>query len=296
MKTLEKVVPLEKIKIKQTSFQIIILKVKSTKNSFDGKILGRSLFDWVAFACNGNKIKMYDFDGDNVLQFVKEKVDISFDYSVVLFSNTPLLDCEDIKNIKEYATYKQVDLCKLPSGYIVNNKKLTTIDNLQIDSVYSQNIDNFYIVENKKQFTFALKVLQNRINDFHIENGVEMLKPESVYIEPEVDIESGVIIYPNNSIKGSSKIYSNVILKDNNVIENSKIGIGSCCSGSVISNSVIGENVYISQFSTINNGLIGEGSVIGSNCVINNYNIDMNSKIKSFTILGEENDSDSGAR
>jgi bifunctional UDP-N-acetylglucosamine pyrophosphorylase/glucosamine-1-phosphate N-acetyltransferase len=127
-------------------------------------------------------------------------------------------------------------------------------------------------------------------------NDVEILKPESVYIEPEVDIESGVIIYPNNSIRGNSKIYEDVILKENNVVENSKIGVGSCCSGSIIKDSILGQNVYISQFSTINNSLIGDGCVIGSNCIVNNYKTNIDEKIKSFTKLGDEYDSNSGAR
>ncbi|MGN0960574.1 MAG: hypothetical protein ACI4PF_00070, partial [Christensenellales bacterium] len=185
-------------------------------------------------------------------------------------------------------------ICKLPVGYVVNNKYLLENENLNIDSLYSQNLDSFYIVENKKQYNYALEILQDRINTFHIDNGVDIKKPKSVYIEPEVDIASGVIIYPGNSLKGKTIIDKDVILKENNVIENSRVGKNSCISGSVINGSVIASNVYIASFCEINNGLIGNYSSIGSGVKINNYKIEDNSKIKPNTVLGEENDSDCG--
>ena len=72
-----------------------------------------------------------------------------------------------------------------------------------------------------------------------------------MYIEPEVDIESGSIIYPNNSLKGTTIIGNDVILKENNVIENTIINSGCCISGSNITNSKIGNHTYISSFSKL---------------------------------------------
>jgi len=181
MKVLEKVDVLQSVKLKQLKFQIIILKTKPTKNSFDGKLLGRSLCDWVMFACNGHKINVYDYDIKiNPLEFVKDKVFKEFDYTILLLSSTPLLEASDIKNIIEYSSIKMVNMCKLPTGYVINNNYILS-GNTQIDSVYSVNLDNFYIVENKKQFNYALKVLQDRINSFHMDNGVEIIKPSSVF-------------------------------------------------------------------------------------------------------------------
>ena len=61
---------------------------------------------------------------------------------------------------------------------------LKSQENLLVDSIYTQNADDFYLVENKSQFTYAFKILSERINNFHINNGVEILSPTSTYIEP----------------------------------------------------------------------------------------------------------------
>lgn len=288
---------LEKLKIKlktndSKKFGVIILKANPTKNSFNNQILGRELHDWVAFACGKLPIKFVNFDGkQNVLSLIREHIDMSYDYTIVLISSTPLIEERVVKEIINYACIKDINLCKLPVGYVIKNEYILNVETPSIDNLYSQNLDSFYVVENKKQFNFALEVLQGRINSFHMNNGVDIKKPNSVYIEPEVDIEGGVVIYAGNSLRGSSKISENVILKENNVINNSKIGKNACISGSVVESSIIASNVYVSSFCEIHNGLIGDFSTIGAGSKICNYKIPNNSKIRANSVLGEEDDS-----
>lgn len=297
MQVLEKLNIAINLKSEPKKFGVLILNCTPQTNSFKGEILGRSLTDWVAFACENLPIKVVEYKNkDNILKFVKDYVLPNIDYTIILLSTTPLLQGVVIDEIKQYCIIKDIGICKLPVGYVVNNKYILDNENCIVDSVYSQHIEDFYVVESKKQFGYALEVLQDRINSFHIGNGVDIRKPKSVYIEPEVDIDEGVVIYPNNSLKGNTKISKDVILKDNNVIENSKIGNNCCISGSVISGSIISSDVYISSFCDINNSLIGSYTTIGSGSKVNNYNINNNTKLAPNTVLGEEDDSNSGTR
>ena len=280
--------------LKSTTFGAIILHNEADKIS-GSTLLGRGLVDWVGFACGDIPKRVIRYEGKiNILQFVADKINTNYDYLIVLLSITPLISQSTIKEIIEYASIKDVTLCKLPVGYVIK-----TADFVQgkrdIDSVYSMNMDDFYLVENKRQLNHAVDVLQARINDFHASNGVEFKKPKSVYIEPEVDIAEGVVIYPNNSIKGASKIARGVILKENNVIEQSSIGTDACISGSVIHKSIIGDNVYIASFCEINNSLVGKDAIIDKGCKIANYNIAPSARIRANEVLGDTNDSDSRA-
>ena len=295
MKVLEKVEVLQSIKLNKPKFKVIILKVKPNSNSFNGQILGRSVSDWIVFACRDIKdVSVLDYDKKrSPIEFIREYLDDRFDYTLLLLSTTPLIENSDINTIIEYVSVKKSNLCKLPTGYVINNKYVIG-GGSDVDSIYSINIDNFYVVETKKQYSYALNVLQERINNFHSENGVDIIKPQSIYIEPEVDIESGVVIYPNTSLKGKSSIGKGVIIKENTVISDSKIGKNSCISGSVIDGSIVSQNVYISPFCEISNSLIGANTTIEKGAVIKNYNIDAESKINANTVLGESNDSNSG--
>lgn len=296
MEVISKLHILNKLDSYKKSFQVIILDCKPNKNSYNGKILGLSLTEWIKFSCGDLPIGSFKFDEKkNIIEFIKTIELNKSDYTIILLSKTPLISKQTIDNIMEYVSIKDSNLCKLPVGYVIKNNYLDS-DNLNIDSIYSQYIEDFYLVETKAQYNYAYSVLRDRINNFHLNNGVEIISPDKTYIEPFVDISDGVIIYPNNSLKGYSQISSNVILKENNVIDNSKIGSNSCLSGSVILNSVISSNVYISAFCEIKDSLIGKDSLISKGVSINKYKIDDNSKIPANTILGETNDSDSGIR
>lgn len=294
MKVAEKLIILPKKKDNKYKFQAIILEEKCSKNSYNGKILGRKLSDWVAFACNEVPFKKLQYDGKTaVVDFVKDHIDNTFDYTIVLLSKTPLLQSQTIKSIIEYCSIKDCQLCKLPVGYVVDNISIKTKD-LIVDSVYTQNLDDFYIVERKPEFVFAEDVWQERINSFHMSNGVEIIKPKSVLIEPEVDIASGVIVYSGNVLKGQTIIGKNTILKENNVIDNCRIGDECCISGSVITSSTLSDTVYVSAFCEITNSMIGQDSVIGGSSKINNITIQNKTKIAPNTVLGDNNDSDCG--
>ncbi len=297
------VLTLEQIKIKpiklniDKSFQVIILDKEPLKNSFNGKLLGRELKFWVKFACGNLPTQFLPYkDKDNILNIVRERIDRNIDYTIVLLSTTALLENSDILKLKEYAIYKGIKLCKLPVGYIVENKYLLDSNELKVDSVLTNDVDNFYIIETKKQYEYALGVLRSRINDFHIGNGVEIIDTSTTYIEPEVDIEEGVTIYPHATLKGNTLVSSGVTLKENSVIDNSTIGENSFLGGSVITGSKIGREVMISSFCEIRDSIVGDGSIVGGGSHISRTNIREKSNIKQNSVIGEANDSDSGLR
>lgn len=287
-------IKLKPIKINRNkTFSAIILNKLGTSD----KLLGREPKFWVKFACGDMPTRIVDYDGKTpVLDEAKKYVNLNTDYTFILLSSTPLLEGKDILTLKDYATFKGIGLCKLPVGYIVNNRYFLDATSYLIDSVYTGDIDNFYIVENKKQFKHALGVLQDRINTFHMENGVEIIKPSSVYIEPEVDIMAGVTIHPNVSLKGTTLVGEDTIIKDGAVIDCSEVGKNAFIGSSQISGCKIGANVCIASFCEIENSKVGEGATIDSHSSVHNYKVKKHEKIKSNSVLGDSNDSSSRAR
>lgn len=287
-------IKIKPIKInRDKTFSAIILNKLGACN----KLLGREAKFWVKFACGEIPTKIVDYDGKTpVLDEAKKYINPNTDYTFVLLSTTPLLEQKDIAILKDYAIFKGIGICKLPVGYIINNRYFLDGKSVTVDSVYTGEIDNFYIVENKKQCKYALSVLQDRINTFHMENGVEIIKPSSVYIEPEVDVLAGVTLHPNVSLKGTTTIGEGAIIKDGAVIDCSEIGNNSFIGSSIISGSKVGSNVCIASFCEIVNSKIGEGVTIDSHSSIHNYKIKKHEKIKSNSVLGDSNDSSSRAR
>lgn len=263
----------EILKEKEKIF-IIILKPSNNKL----KILNRQLHEWLSLA-----VKNFPF----VVLQIKENSDIkklisaylkNFEYTIVLYSYTPLITSETIDSIADYIIYKKINACKLSVGMAFKNSYFLQ-DKFEYDNIYLQNENDFYIVENIKQCNVAKNIIIQRINNYHIERGVNILNSNTVIIEPDVNIQSDVEICQNNTILGKTILRNNVILKENNVIENSLIESGVGISNSIVKNCKIGKNSLILPFCSLENVVVGENCTIASHNVLKDCKITNNSKI-----------------
>lgn len=110
--------------------------------------------------------------------------------------------------------------------------------------------------------------MQNRdlIVKRHLQNGVVIVDPHTVWIDPSVRIAAGVTIYPNNHICGNSEICEGAVLAPNNQISNSVIGARVRVDSSVVVDSEIGSETVVGPYAHIRGG-----SVIGCRCRIGNF-------------------------
>lgn len=92
----------------------------------------------------------------------------------------------------------------------------------------------------------ASKLMQRRINDNHMRNGVTLVNPENTYIDIDVKIGQDTVIEPGVMLRG------NTVIGDDCVIS----------SGSEIANSVIGERVHVGN-SSIFESKVGDDVQIG---------------------------------
>ena len=80
-----------------------------------------------------------------------------------------------------------------------------------------------------------------------------MFGVNTIFIDADVEIDSKVIIYPNNIIKGESIISSGTLLESGNYIENSIISNDCHLIGAHIENSKIASGKNIKAGSLIVN-------------------------------------------
>lgn len=86
-------------------------------------------------------------------------------------------------------------------------------------------------VNTRKQLSEARKIMQERINNYWMNNGVTIIDPDSTYIEWEVELAQDVVIYPFTALLGKTKIGSgavigpNITLADREVSPGQKVGL-----------------------------------------------------------------------
>ncbi len=242
-----------------TDIFVIILKDLTKKNF---KILGEYEHEWVGNAVKSYNTTTIDYDGSvDVKQLIKPIL-TNAHFTVVLFSNTPLLTQETMRDIVEYITVKNTNACKLPSGYVFKTIYLKNAFEIIFDSFYMKNEQDFYEVESISDLHFVCDTLQKRIFDYHSENDVEILHPKNTYIERGVSIEKYTVIHGGVVLKGNCRIGKNCEIDEFSKITNSKIANNVRISNAEIEDSVIFENCRVLPYSFISNCVIEKNSTI----------------------------------
>ena len=149
-------------------------------------------------------------------------------------------------------------------------------------------------VNNRIQLFEAQAVMRNRINRYHMLNGVTIIAPAVTYIESGVKIGQDTVIAPNVTLKGNTVIGSDVKIGANSIITNSKIADGVDILSSVITDSEVMENAHIGPFAYLRpNSKIGKNVKIGDFVEIKNAVLDEGTKVSHLTYVG---DSDVGKK
>jgi len=120
--------------------------------------------------------------------------------------------------------------------------------------------------------------------------GVNIIDINHTYVDDDVIIGSGTIIYPNVSIRGNTVIGKNNVIDMNSIIIDSKIGDNNHIISSYIENSEIKNNNTIGPFSHLEkNAIITNDVIIGNYVEVKNSTIGENSKAKHLSYIGDAN-------
>lgn len=143
-------------------------------------------------------------------------------------------------------------------------------------------------VNSRAQLAFSEKIMRNRINEFHMENGVSLIDPENTYIESDVIIGRDTSIYPGVVIEGSSEIGEDCIIRSNTRIVNSKIENKVEIESSTIKDSFVGEASTIGPNAQLRpNSKLGKNVGIGNFVEVKNATIGDNTKAGHLSYIGD---------
>ena len=149
-------------------------------------------------------------------------------------------------------------------------------------------------INDRVQLNEAENIMQKRINEYHMRNGVTMRNPESVYIEDGVEIGNDTEICQNVTIKSGTKIGSDYVMGSVSMLDRAVIHDGVDVLSSVILESEVDEGTHVGPFAYIRpNCHVGKEVKVGDFVELKNSNIDDGTKISHLTYIG---DSDVGKR
>lgn len=224
---------------------VVIVKAKGDiSHNFD--ICGKKMIDWVSLATSGCQQKTIDdFAEDDILSVVKDFAE-GFSFVAVLYSDTPLLKKSTFLEIMDYFSKHRMNVLRLSRGFVFKTEYLKNAKMLLSSTIEDFGKEDFFVVDKPQNVSFAFNVLKQRILDYHKERGVVFFGESTIFVDADVEIEEGCVIYPNNIIKGESYIGKNAILE----------------SGNYIFDTIVCDEVFVCQ-SYLEKSKIEKGRVVG---------------------------------
>lgn len=247
----------------------IILKVSYDSMGDTSKIdvLGKTMSDWVAISLDGSPFAEASYmPGLEIPQQVKDYINTAYKYTVVLFSDTPLITKKTVADAVDVINKSGANVLKLTRGFVFRTDFLKYAERLYTDNTHYFDEEDFMTACSFKQLGLVSDILRNRILNYHMERGVRFVDLNTVRVDCDVVIGKGTVVGENNILKGKTIIKENVKLLYNNVVENSIVDEGCEINSSRLYSCYIGAGTTVGPFA-----FIRPDSIIGSKCRIGDF-------------------------
>ncbi|MBT2290080.1 bifunctional UDP-N-acetylglucosamine diphosphorylase/glucosamine-1-phosphate N-acetyltransferase GlmU [Paenibacillus albidus] len=130
--------------------------------------------------------------------------------------------------------------------------------------------------------------MRQRINRYHMLNGVTIIDPASTYIGAEVIIGPDTTLYPGTSLKGKTVIGDNCVIGPASEIEDCQIMDGATIKQSVLNGAQVGARTSVGPFAYLRPGsVLGEEVKVGDFVEIKNATIGDGSKVSHLSYIGD---------
>ncbi len=207
--------------------EVLFVVVKSGSEglgpqSYNLDLCGKKMLDWVLIAGSGCEQRIINEPQESILEAVK-KLETDKAYIAVFFSDTPLLEKATFYKVMDYFSKNKMNALALSRGYVFKTEFVRASENFVSGKLMPFDEKAFLRVDNASTLSVVSKYLFDKIRNFHMKNGVVMYGGQTIFIDADVEIEVGTIIYPNNILKGQTYVGKNVMLEANNIINDSII-------------------------------------------------------------------------
>ncbi len=222
-------------------------------------------------------------ENDNTLKCIVEEKDATPEQKAVKEVNAGIY-CIDWKKV-------QPAFSQLTSNNAQGEYYLTDIiewgkkNGLSVNAYIMENNEEIFGINSRLHLAEATKIMQKRINEKHMINGVTIVDPATTYISADTEIGQDTIIFPATYIEGKNKIGKNCkigpcahLRGGVEIADNVKIG-----NFVEVKKSKINSNTNAGHLSYIGDSEVGSHVNIGAGTITANYN--PLTKEKSKTIL-----------
>lgn len=178
--------------------------------------------------------------------------------------------------------------------YLPDTLEIILSDGGKVNAMVVDDADEFAGVNSRVQLAEAEAVMRNRINRYHMENGVTIIDPSRTYIDTDAVIGCDTVLLPGVVIEGKTVIGEDCVVGPDSRLTDTKLGNGVKFQYSTAIESSVDDNTTVGPYAYIRpNCAIGKNVKIGDFVEVKNSNVGDGTKVSHLTYIG---DSDVGER
>jgi len=158
------------------------------------------------------------------------------------------------------------------------------------DRIAVQLVDNGGSVgtNSRAEVAKAATVLQHRINERHMADGVTFVDPSTTWVGPEVRIGQDTTVHPMTFLEGSTRIGREAEIGPSARVVDSSVGDRSTVQFAVVRESTIASDVNVGPFASLRPGTVLErGSKAGTFVEIKGSRVGERSKVPHLSYVGD---------
>ncbi|UIE36091.1 bifunctional UDP-N-acetylglucosamine diphosphorylase/glucosamine-1-phosphate N-acetyltransferase GlmU [Leptodesmis sichuanensis] len=143
-------------------------------------------------------------------------------------------------------------------------------------------------INDRKQLAEAYSILQDRIKENWMKQGVTLVDPNSITIDDTVQLAADVVIEPQTHLRGHTQIEAGSRIGPGSLIENSQISQNVTVLYSVVINSAIAQNSRIGPYSHLRGHVeVGSACRIGNFVELKNTKLGDRTNVAHLSYLGD---------
>ena len=143
-------------------------------------------------------------------------------------------------------------------------------------------------INNRKQLAQCEAVLQERLRDHWMNEGVTFVDPTSCTLSEHCSFGRDVVIEPQTHLRGSCSLGDGCRIGPGSVLENAKVGNNVTVMLSVVRSAKIGDDVAIGPYAHLRPGAdIGDACKIGNFVEVKKSRLNSGSKVNHLSYIGD---------
>jgi bifunctional UDP-N-acetylglucosamine pyrophosphorylase / glucosamine-1-phosphate N-acetyltransferase len=143
-------------------------------------------------------------------------------------------------------------------------------------------------INDRLQLANAYEILQRRVKEQWMAQGVTLIDPNSITIDDTVELQPDIIIEPQTHLRGNTLIKSGSRIGPGSLIENSQLGENTTVQFSVVINSIVQAGSRVGPYAHLRGHVeVGENCRVGNFVELKNTKLGDRTNVAHLSYLGD---------